>query len=94
MMLYGPFLISLVPGIIGLTLSWLFSKKGFSLWGRMLPGSLLTIAAAILFYHGYVNIRGFEGAVYGILGFFFIIYALPSFIIGAKMKSSERKMNG
>ncbi|MCP3031490.1 hypothetical protein LF817_14290 [Halobacillus sp. A1] len=86
MMLYGPLLVSLIPGIIVLTLTWWFSKKGFSLFVRMLPGCFLTIIAAILFYHGFVNIRGFEGAAYGILCFFLIIFALASFAMGVKVK--------
>ncbi|SFJ28579.1 YesK-like protein [Halobacillus dabanensis] len=86
MMLYGPFLMSLLPGLIVLTLTWWFSKKGFSRFIRMLPGCFLTIVAAILFYHGYVNVRGFEGAAYGILSFFLLIFVIISFAIGVKMK--------
>ncbi|RWZ54490.1 hypothetical protein EQV77_14560 [Halobacillus fulvus] len=91
MMLYGPILVSLLPGIVVLALAWWFSKKGFSLLIRMLPGSFLMISAAILFYIGYVNIRGFEGAAYGILSFFLTIYAMTSFVIGAKRKSNDSK---
>ncbi|WP_431803575.1 hypothetical protein [Halobacillus andaensis] len=86
MMLYGPLLVSLIPGIIALTLTWWFSKKGFSLFIKMVPGCFLTIAAAILFYNGFVNIRGFEGAAYGILSFFLIIFAIISFAMGVKVK--------
>ncbi|WP_233260493.1 YesK family protein [Paenisporosarcina sp. OV554] len=50
----------------------------------MLPGILAIIAAAILFYIGFVNIRGFEGAGYGILSFFLIIFAIISFVVGKK----------
>ncbi|GIN99148.1 hypothetical protein J6TS1_50180 [Siminovitchia terrae] len=53
----------------------------FSLFVRMIPGMLTVIAAIILFYVGFVNIRGFEGAAYGILGFFLVIFAIISFII-------------
>lgn len=34
-----------------------------------MPGIFTVIASIILFYIGLVNIRGFEGAVYGILAF-------------------------
>jgi hypothetical protein len=84
MMLLAPFLMALIPGFIILTLTWWFSKKGFSLFGRMLPGILAIIAAIILFYIGFVNIRGFEGGGYGILGFFLIIFAIISLVIGKK----------
>jgi hypothetical protein len=84
MMLLAPFLMALIPGFIILTLTWWFNKKGFSLFGRMLPGILAIIAAIILFYIGFVNIRGFEGGGYGILGFFLIIFAIISLVIGKK----------
>jgi hypothetical protein len=48
MMLVGPFLMALIPGIIILTLTWWFSKKGFSFFVRMLPGILAIIVAAII----------------------------------------------
>lgn len=83
-MLSGPFLMALIPGIIVLTLTWWFSKKGFSLFVKMLPGILLVIAAIIVLYIGFVKIRGFEGGAYGILGFFLIIFAIISFAIGKK----------
>ena len=86
MMLNGPLLVSLIPGIFVLALTWWFSRKGFSLYIRMLPGCILTIVAVILFYIGFVNIRGFEGAAYGILGFFLILFAIISFTIGLKVK--------
>ena len=84
MMLVGPFLMALIPGIIILTLTWWFSKKGFSFFVRMLPGILTIIVAAFLFYIGFYNIRGFEGASYGILSFFFLIFAIISFVLGKK----------
>ena len=75
---------ALIPGIIILTLTWWFSKKGFSLFVRMLPGILALIVAAILFYIGFFNIRGFEGAAYGILSFFLLTFAITSFVVGKK----------
>ncbi|MET3322728.1 UNVERIFIED_ORG: hypothetical protein ABIC97_005881 [Peribacillus simplex] len=38
----------------------------------------------ILFYIGYVNIRGFEGAAYGILSVFLICFAIISLIMAKK----------
>ncbi|WP_281658121.1 YesK family protein [Halobacillus sp. Cin3] len=86
MMIYGPLLVSFFPGILVLGLTWWFSRKGFSLFIRMLPGALLSIAALILFYIGFVNIRGFEGAAYGILCFFFMLFAILSFAVAFKVK--------
>ncbi|WP_208586162.1 YesK family protein [Gracilibacillus suaedae] len=83
MMLLGPFLMALIPGVIILTLTWWFSKKGFSLSVRLLPGFIAIVVAIILFYIGFVNIRGFEGGAYGILGFFLGIFSIISFVLGA-----------
>ena len=67
MMLFGPFLIALIPGICILLLTWWLSKKDIPLGLRLLPG-LITIAVSIvLFYIGLEYIRGFEGAAYGLL---------------------------
>ncbi|MEK4229219.1 YesK family protein [Solibacillus sp. FSL H8-0538] len=84
MMLLGPFLMALIPGIIILMFTWWFSKKGFSFFVRRLPGVLAIIVATNLIYIGFVNIRGFEGVGYGILGFFLIFFAIISFAIGKK----------
>lgn len=83
-MLSGPLLMSLVPGFAALLLTWWFTKMNFSLIIRVIPGILTIIAAVILFYIGYVNIRGFEGAAYGILAFFLVSFAVISFIIAKK----------
>ncbi|MET3683180.1 Zn-dependent protease with chaperone function [Alkalibacillus flavidus] len=84
MMVAAPFLMALIPGIIIMTLSWWFNKKDFHQFIRMLPGILLIIAAVVLFYIGFVTIRGFEGAAYGLLSFLLIIFAFFSFAIGNK----------
>ncbi|WP_163580533.1 YesK family protein [Gracilibacillus saliphilus] len=83
MMLLGPFLIALIPGLIILALTWWFSKKGFPLSVRLLPGIITIIAAVVLFYIGFVNIRGFEGAAYGFLGFFLGMFSIVSFVLGS-----------
>lgn len=51
----------------------------------MLPGILVIITAAVIFYISIVYIRGFEGGAYGILAFFLIIFAIISFVIGKKV---------
>ncbi|UJL45179.1 hypothetical protein KFZ58_12235 [Virgibacillus sp. NKC19-16] len=85
MMIFGPLFVALVPGIIIITLAWWFRRKGYSLLVRMLPGSFATIATIILFYIGFVNIRGFEGGAYGILAFFLVVFSIISFITGKKV---------
>lgn len=83
-MLTGPLAISFIPGVIILILTWWLTKKGFPLLIKMLPGVITIIAASILFYIGYVKIRGFEGGAYLILSFFLTLFAIISFIIGKK----------
>ncbi|RCW64218.1 YesK family protein [Saliterribacillus persicus] len=90
MMLLVPFLTALIPGIIILTLTYWFSKKGFSLFVRMLPGMISLIVAVIFFYIGFVNIRGFEGGSYGFLGFFIIIFSIISFVVGQSDRNVVR----
>ncbi|WP_325034778.1 hypothetical protein [Lentibacillus sp. Marseille-P4043] len=83
-MFSGPLLMALIPGIVVLIVTWWFRKKGFPFLVKMLPGIITIITAAIIFYIGFVQIRGFEGGVYGILAFFLTIFALISFVIGKK----------
>lgn len=83
-----PLLMALLPGVIIVLLTWWLSKKNFPFLIKMLPGIITIIAATILFYIGFVNIRGFEGATYGILSFFLIIFSIVSFFIGKKVNVS------
>lgn len=80
-MLSGPFLISVIPGFVILLVTWWFRRMNFPMSAQMIPGITTVIAAIVLFYIGFVNIRGFEGAAYGILAFFLVIFAVISFII-------------
>jgi hypothetical protein len=84
MMLLVPILTALIPGIIILTLTWLLNKKGLSLYVRMFPGVLAMIAALIIFYVGFVTVRGFEGGAYGILSFILFIFSIISLFMGIK----------
>lgn len=78
MMLFGPFLVACIPGFCILLLTWWLGKKDIPTFIKLLP-CLLTIVVTIgLFYVGFVNIRGFEGAGYGLLAIFLIIFALIS----------------
>ncbi|WP_416150092.1 hypothetical protein ACM26V_03590 [Salipaludibacillus sp. HK11] len=87
MMLLAPFLTAFILGIIILMLTYWFSKKGFSLFIRMLPGIIAIIGAVILFYIGFVDIRGFEGGTLGLLGFLIAIFSIIAFVIGKNDKT-------
>ena len=92
MMIFGPLLVALIPGIIIWTLTWWLSKKGFSGLIKMLPGTIAVIAAFILFYISFVHIRGFEGAAYGFLSFFLLLVACISFLIGKGVKVTDESI--
>lgn len=79
-------LLPVVVGIVVLLVTWWFRKMNFSLFVRMIPGVLTIATAVILFYIGFVNIRGFEGAAYGILAFFLMIFAIASFVMAKARK--------
>jgi len=84
MMILAPFLMAVLPGIVILLCAWWFNKMNLPLIVRTIPGILTVIAAIIVFYIGFVNIRGFEGAVYGILAFFLLLFAIVSFVMAKK----------
>ncbi|TDV96879.1 YesK family protein [Pseudobacillus badius] len=85
-MILLPFLVAVVIGIVVLLVTWWFKKMNFSLFVRLIPGVLTIAAAVILFYIGFVNSRGFEGAAYGILAFFLMIFAIASFVMAKARK--------
>lgn len=84
-MLEGPLLMSLTPGVIAVILSWWFYKKRLPLFVRLLPTILLIISAGIIFYIGYVQVRGFQGGAYLLLSFFLITFAAICFVIGKRL---------
>ncbi|WP_310883569.1 YesK family protein [Priestia megaterium] len=51
---------------------------------RMAPSILTVITAAVLFYMGYVEVRGFEGAGYLFLSMFLLLFAVVSYIVAKK----------
>ena len=83
-MISGPLLVSAVPGVIILLVTWWFKKMNRSLFIRFIPGILTVLAAIILSYIGFVNIRGFKGGAYGILSFYLICFAVVAFIMAKK----------
>ncbi|MCM3770278.1 MULTISPECIES: YesK family protein [Priestia] len=84
MMIGGPLLIALLPGVFVLVLTWLFRRMKWNKVIRMLPSMLTVIAAVVLFYIGYVEVRGFEGAGYLFLSVCLLLFAIASFIIAKK----------
>ncbi|RDZ13355.1 hypothetical protein C3744_15690 [Priestia megaterium] len=84
MMIGDPFLIALLPGVLVLLVTWLFRKMKWNKVVRMIPSMLTVIAAFVLFYIGYVEVRGFEGAGYLFLSVFLLLFALVSYIVAKK----------
>ena len=84
MMIGVPLLIGLLPGLIVLLMTWLFRRMKWKLPVRMIPVTLTVIASIVLFYIGYVEVRGFEGAAYLFLAVFLILFAAISFVIAKK----------
>ncbi len=84
MMIGIPLLIGLIPGLIVLLLTWLFRRMKWRLPVRMIPAILTVIASIVLFYIGYVEVRGFEGAAYLFLALFLILFAIISFVMAKK----------
>ncbi|MDO7485032.1 YesK family protein [Peribacillus frigoritolerans] len=70
-------------------LAWWLRKLHLSLFVRLLPGILTFITSIILVYIGFVNIRGFEGAGYGILAFLLLPFAIVASIIASKNKGVQ-----
>lgn len=85
MMVLAPFLVAIISGSIILLITWGLIKKNFSLPVRNIPGIVTIIAAIILFYIGFVKIRGFEGAAYLFLAFFLVSFAIASFMMAKKI---------
>ncbi|MCM3216489.1 hypothetical protein ABER75_00860 [Niallia taxi] len=88
MMLFGPLLIACIPGICILLITWWLSKKSVSLFVKLLPGLTTIVIAIVLFYIGFENIRGFEGAAYGLFAIFLILFASASFVFVRRPKAT------
>ncbi|MCF8887084.1 MULTISPECIES: YesK family protein [Priestia] len=84
MMIGGSLLIALLPVVLLLLVTWLFRKMKWNKVVRTLPSMLTVIAAVVLIYIGYVEVRGFEGAGYLFLSVFLLLFALVSYIVAKK----------
>lgn len=85
MMILVPFLVAVITGSIVLSITWFLIKKNFSLPISNIPGIVTVLAAIVLFYIGFVTVRGFEGAAYLFLAFFLVGFAVVSFLMANVM---------
>ncbi|MGG1366338.1 hypothetical protein ABE322_11150 [Priestia megaterium] len=83
-MIGGPLLIALLPGVLVILVTWLFRRMKWNKVVRMIPSMLTIMAAAVLFYIGYVEIRGFEGSGYLFLSVFLLLFAVVFYIVAKK----------
>ena len=77
-------MIALLPGVLVILVTWLFRRMKWNKVVRMIPSMLTIMAAAVLFYIGYVEIRGFEGSGYLFLSVFLLLFAVVSYIVAKK----------
>jgi len=89
-MLGVPFLAAFVPGVFIILLTWWFRRKRLSVFIRVIPSALTLIASGIYIYVGIIKIRGFEGAAYGFLAFFLLLFAIVALYIALKRPSSNK----
>ncbi|ELK47827.1 YesK family protein [Halobacillus sp. ACCC02827] len=86
MMIGGPFLVATIPGVLVVILSYWLAQKNLPLLVKMLPTMLAALAATILFFVGFVMIRGFEGAAYSLLAIFLMGYAVVASTVARKRR--------
>lgn len=91
MMVGVPFLIAVLAGSVVLWLTSWFRKKRLSLMVRILPGILTIVIAIVLFYIGFINVRGFEGAAYGFLAFFLSGFSIAALIMAIKTPRFQKE---
>lgn len=81
MLIVKPLVLGLIIGVIVFLTSRFLNKKTNSKFIIHLPAIVLIIISIILFYIGYVSIRGFEGASYSFLGVIIFISTIISILI-------------
>ncbi|PEZ00438.1 hypothetical protein CN326_22695 [Bacillus sp. AFS018417] len=85
-MIFAPVGLGVLVDIIVILLTVFLRKRTDSRTLKNVPGIVGTLVALYLFYRGFFEVRGFEGAAYGILSITLIIFALISIIIANKRK--------
>lgn len=84
MMIGIPLLITSNTRSYFIILNLLFRRMQWSLTARILPSITVAMAALVLFYIGYVEVRGFEGATYSLLSIFLFLFATAASVIAKK----------
>lgn len=87
MMILVPFLVSLMPGLLILALTWWFTKRSVPTNNCFMPGILGLVSAIIIFYIGFVEIRGFEGGMYGLLSVFLLVFSAIALQLARKVSN-------
>lgn len=80
-MLTGPFIISVIVGIVVILPTLWLRKNVKSKALKFIPGIASSLAAIYLFYMGYVVIRGFEGGSYMVLAVLLFMVSLIAFTL-------------
>lgn len=89
-MFFMPFYIGIVVGLIIYLLTF-FIRKHNKPGIALIPGYIGVTAGFVLFLYGYMFIRGFEGAVYSMMGIPILIIAIIS--IFSKKPNNESHQN-
>ena len=86
-MIYGPYAIGSIPGILILISTYLLRKK--SIYYSMIPTLIGLIAVIVLVIISF-EIRGFEGAGYALLSMPILVFSIVSLIV-AIINNNKRK---
>ncbi|MEH6891523.1 YesK family protein [Bacillus sp. JJ864] len=85
-MIFAPVGLGVLVGSIVILLTVFLRKRTDSRTLKNAPGIVGTLAALYLFYRGFFEVRGFEGAAYGVISITLMIFALISITIANKRK--------
>lgn len=85
-MIFVPVGLGILVGAIVILLTVFLRKRTDSRVLKNVPAIVGTLAALYLLYRGFFEVRGFEGAAYGVISITLIIFALLSISIANKKK--------
>ncbi|MEW4283508.1 YesK family protein [Priestia koreensis] len=92
MMVAAPLLASLLLGLIVIVLSIWLRKRRVRTWLLLLPSFVLMLTGIVFFYVSIAFIRGFEGASYGFIGLFLIIFSAAGIMVSrTQVKPASRQ---
>ncbi|PEA53944.1 hypothetical protein CON64_15190 [Bacillus pseudomycoides] len=86
MMIFAPVGLGILVGVIVILLTVFLRKRTDSRALKNVPGIVGTLVALYLLYRGFFEVRGFEGATYGVISLVLMIFALISISIANKRK--------